>query len=158
MRVNLYIFSVIVVDTWCVVKGILVSRLNYSEDHFCTKLAEEMIDNKMDEDQRTRGWTSNLRDTNWGILFLDKHDKRVSSGFGVHLTPTNKQINNKVYCTNYMQQDWCSDCKGFKKFKSTYVCSMCRDDEGKTRNVTFCHPKTGRLCFRYRVEKEHPQD
>ena len=55
MRVNLSIFSIIVVDTWCVVKGILGSRLNDSEDDFYTKLAEEMIDNTMDEAQITMG-------------------------------------------------------------------------------------------------------
>ena len=80
-----------------------------------------MIDNTMDEDQRTRGQTSNLRDTTRGISLLDTHDRRVSSGFGVHLTSTNKQKKNKVHGRNYMQQGWCSDCKEFKKFKSTYV-------------------------------------
>ena len=112
----------------------------------------------MDEAQITRGRTSNLRDATWGISLLDTHDGRVSSEVGVHLTPTNKKIMNKGHCTNYTQQYWCSNCKGFKIFKSTYVCSMFRDDEGKTRSVTFCHPKTGCLYFRYRVEKEHPQD
>ena len=131
MRVNLSIFSIIVVDTWCVVKGILGSRLNDSEDDFCTKLAEEMIDNKMDESQRTRSRTSNLRDTTWGISLLNTHAGRVSSGVGVHLTPTNKKRKNKGHYKNYMQQDWCSDCKGFKNVKTTYVCSVCRDDEGK---------------------------
>ena len=77
MRVNLSIFSIVVGDTWCVVKGILGSRLNYSEDGFCTKLAEEMIDNKMDEAQITMGQTSNLRDTTWVISLLDTHDRRV---------------------------------------------------------------------------------
>ena len=67
MRVNLYIFSIIVVDTWCGVKGILGYRLNDSEEDFYTKLADKMIDNTMDESQRTRGRTSNLIDTTWGV-------------------------------------------------------------------------------------------
>ena len=91
MRVNLYIFSIIVVDTWRVVKGILGSRLNDSEDDFYTKLAEGMIDNKMDESQRTRIRPSNLKDATWGISLLDTHDGRVSSGVGVHITPTKKK-------------------------------------------------------------------
>ena len=90
MRVYLSIFSVIVVDTWCVKKGILGSRLNDSEDYFYTKLAEEMIYNTMDEAHITRGRTSNLRDTTWVISLLDTHDGRVSSGVDVHLTSTNK--------------------------------------------------------------------
>ena len=60
----------------------------------------------MDEAQKTRGRTSNLRDTTWRISLLDTHDGRVSSGVGVHLTPTNKKRKNKGHCTNYMQQDW----------------------------------------------------
>ena len=102
MRVNTSIFSTIVVDTWCVVKGILGSRLNDSEDDFYTKLAEEMIENTMDEAQRERCRTSNLRDKTWGISLLDTHDGRVSSGVGLHLTPTNKKRKNKGNCTNYM--------------------------------------------------------
>ena len=50
-----------------------------------------MIDNTMDEDQRTRSRNYNLRDTTSGISLLDTHEGRVSSGFDVHLTPTNKQ-------------------------------------------------------------------
>ena len=46
----------------------------------------------MDEAQKTRGRTSNLRDTTWGVSLLDTHDGRVSSGVGVHLTPTNKKM------------------------------------------------------------------
>ena len=63
MRVNISIFSIIVVDTWCVVKRNLGSRLNDSEDNLYTKLAEEMIDNTMDESQRTRGRPYKIRDT-----------------------------------------------------------------------------------------------
>ena len=48
MRVNLSIFSIIVVDTWCVVEGILGSRLNDSEDDLYTTLSKEMIDNTTD--------------------------------------------------------------------------------------------------------------
>ena len=106
MRVNLSIFSIIVVDTWCVVKGILGSRLNDSEEDFYTKLAEEMIDNTMDESQITRGRTFNLRDTTRGISLLDTNDGQVSSGVGVYLTPTNKKIKNKGHCTKYIKQGW----------------------------------------------------
>ena len=112
MRVNLYIFSIIVVDTWCVVKGIFGSGLNDSKENLYTKLAEEMIESTTDEAQRTRGLTSNLRYTTWGISLLYTHEGRVSSGVGVHLTPTNKKVKNKGHCTNYMQQYWCSDCEG----------------------------------------------
>ena len=53
-----------------------------------------MIDNTMYKAQRTRGRTSNLRDTTWGISLVYTHDGRVSSGVGVHITPTNKKRMN----------------------------------------------------------------
>ena len=97
MRVNLYIFSIIVVYTWCVVKVILGSRLNDSEDDFYTKLAEGIIDNTMDESQRTRSRPYNLRDTTWGISLLDTHDGQVSSGVGATVVLFHKACHTHEY-------------------------------------------------------------
>ena len=63
-----------------------------------------MIDNTLDQarrtrgrPRRTRGQTSNLRPTG-EVSNLDTHDGRVSSGVGVHLTPTKKKerIKDKI--------------------------------------------------------------
>ena len=158
MRVNLSILSIIIVDSWCVVKGILGDMYSNTEDTFYTKLAEEMIGNTLDQAQRTRARTSPIRDASGPPSTLHTSDGRVSSGVGVHLTPTKKRRKIHGKMTNYMQQDWCSDCIGVEetKYKTTYVCSVCRDIDGKSKNVAFCHPKTRRLCFRDHVEKEHP--
>ena len=48
VRVNLSIFSIIVVDCWCIKVGILKNNYDESEDDFYLKLAEEMIDNTLD--------------------------------------------------------------------------------------------------------------
>ena len=69
MRVNISIFSIIVVNTWCLLKGILGFILNEN--------GENLIDNTMDEAHITWGQTSNLRDTTWGISLLETHDGRV---------------------------------------------------------------------------------
>ena len=89
---------------------------------------------------------------------LDTIDGRVSSGTGVHLTPTKKRRRVRGQLTNFLMQDWCSDCFGGKVFKTTYVCSECRDVDGCAKNLAFCHPKTGRLCFREHVENVHNID
>ena len=158
MRVNLSILSIIIVDTWCVVKGILGDRYEPNESEFYTKLAEEMIDNSLDTAQTTRSRTSHIVFATGPQSKLDTTDGRVSSGIGVHLTPTKKRrcMNGKQ--TNYLQQNWCSDCMGDKPFKTTYVCSECRDVDGKIKNLAFCHSKTGRLCFRRHVEEVHNLD
>ena len=67
-------FSIIVVDTWCVMRGILGDKLKDSKDDFYTKLAEEMIENIMGGSQRTRGRVSNHKNMTWWILSLDTND------------------------------------------------------------------------------------
>ena len=158
MRVNLSILSIIIVDTWCVVKGILGDRYDPNESEFYTKLAEEMIDNSLDTTHTTRSRTSHLQFATGPPSTLDTLDGRVSSGIGVHLTPTKKRRCMRGEKTNYLQQAWCSDCMDPKVYKTTYVCSECRDVDGKIKNLAFCHPKTGRLCFRKHAEEEHNVD
>ena len=90
MRVNLSILSIIIVDTWCVFKGILGPRYEDTENTFYTMLAEEMIDNTLDKPQRTRSWTLPIRNTTGPPSTLDTVDEWVSSEIGVYLTPTKK--------------------------------------------------------------------
>ena len=158
MRVNLSILSMIIMDTWCVFNEIMGKRNKDTEDIFYTKLAEQMIDNTLDTPHRTRRRAQPIGAAAGPPSTLDTADGRVSSGVGVHLTPTKKRQMMKGQLTNYMQQDWCSDCLGDKSFKTTFVCSECRDVDGKLKQVAFCHPKTGRFCFRAHVEKVHNID
>ena len=76
-------------------------------------------------------------------------DGHVSSGIGIHLTPTKKKRKHKGELTKYLEQHWCKLCNG-KRFKSTYVCSLCGE--------TLCHTKSGRMCFSQHVEKSHSVD
>ena len=158
MRVNLSILSIIIVDTWCVTKEILGERYEATESTFYTKLAEEMIENTIDEAHSTRSRTSNLRVPDGPPSCLDTIDGRVASGVGIHLTPTKKRRMTKGKLTNYIQQEWCSDCaREDKRYKTTYVCSL-RRENGIVKKIAFCHPKHGRLCFRKHVEKMHKSD
>ena len=152
-RVNLSIFSIIVVDSWYTKYGILGDENDELENKFYEGLAAEMIDNKFDDTYNTRRRMAD------GSSELDTRDGRVASGVGVHLTPTKKRRCSKGVKLNYIQQDWCNGCRGGDsalRYKTTYVCSTCRDEDGL--NVTFCHTKTGRLYFRDHIEKEHKDD
>lgn len=151
-RVNLSIFSVIVVDTWNVYHGILGDKNEELEKEFYESLTEEMIDNKFDEVHNTR--KRRLEESD-GVSNLDTRDGYVASGVGVHLTPTKKRRCVKGELTNYIQQDWCKGCTG-ERFKTIYVCLMCREQDNM--NLAFCHTKTGRLCFRDHIKSEHNQE
>jgi len=152
-RVNLSIVSIIIVDSWYFKDGVLGIENDEFENQFYEGLAAECIDNKFDDAYNTR---TRMAD---GSSELDTRDGRVASGVGVHLTPTKKRRCSKGVKTNYIQQDWCSGCRGMDdvlRYKTTYVCSACRDEDGL--NVAFCHTKTGRLCFRDHIENDHNDD
>ena len=48
VHVNLSIFSIIVVDCWCIKVGVLGDRCDETEEEFYEALAGEMIDNNID--------------------------------------------------------------------------------------------------------------
>ena len=105
-RVNLSIFSIIVVDSWYTKYGILGDENDKLENEFYEGLAAEMIDNKFDDTYNTRRRMAD------GSSELDTRDGRVASGVGVHLTPTKKRRCSKGVKLNYIQQDWCNGCRG----------------------------------------------
>ena len=153
MRVNLSMLSIIIVETWYVAKVILSERYEATESTLCTKLAEEMIKNTMDEAYVARSRASNLGVLDGPPSCLDTIYGRVSSGVGVHLTTTKKRRMKKGKLANCMQQKWCSDfVRKDKRYKTTHVCSLCREN-GIVKKIPFCHPKHGRLCSRDHVEK-----
>ena len=146
MWVNLLIFAIIVVDCWCIKHGVLQDRCNESEYDFYARLADEMIDNNLDQGYGTRNTSnSNASPTSTIVEPIGN----LSSGVGIHLTPTKKRRKMKGEITKFLQQDWCKECNQ-KKYKSTYICSEC----GKI----LCHPKSGRSCFSEHVQKCHDID
>ena len=83
MRVNISILSIVIVDIWCVVKGILGDGYNSTEDTFYTKLVEKMVENSLDTPQTTRIRTYLLGVITGPPSTLDTSDGRVSDGIGV---------------------------------------------------------------------------
>ena len=89
----------------------------HSESDFYTKLAEEMIDNTIDNEHQTR----------WRVqcLGVDTEDGLTASGFGPHLTYTKKKRKVKGERTTFLKLFYCYECRGEKTYKTTYVCSHC---------------------------------
>ena len=88
---NLSMLSIMIVYAWCVAKRILGERCKSTESTFYTKLAEEIIENTLDEAHSTRRRMSYIGVLDGPPSFLDRIDKRVASGVGIHLIPTKKE-------------------------------------------------------------------
>ena len=129
MRVNLTIFSMIVVDTWLVYSQATGSTELQSEFYVC--LAEELIDNNIDS--RPQHWRNSGED---GSDSNDEspvmmHTGRVHAGISCHLTPTKHRLcTGDGKLTVQRLQGPCIECGK----KTTYLCSACmdNDDESKT--------------------------
>ena len=90
MRVNLTIFSMIVVDTWLVYSQATDSTELQSE--FYVRLAEELIDNNIDSrPQRRRNSGEDGSDSNDESPVMTRTG-RVCAGVSCHLTPTKRRL------------------------------------------------------------------
>ena len=131
MRVNLTIFSMIVVDTWLVYSQATGSTELQSE--FYVRLAEELIDNNIDSRlQHRRNSGEDGSDSNDESPVMT-HTGRVRAGVSCHLTPTKCRHHSCTVdgeLTVQRLQGHCFECGK----KTTYLCSACmdNDDESKT--------------------------
>ena len=147
-RFNFSIVGMIVVDSWLAYKQ-LKEVENESQKEFYEKLAEEMIDNTLDE-VATRGGAQRARERA-AVSGNDIIDERgnVKCGFDIHLTPTREKRKRRDGSeTAYTFQGHCCVCKK----KTIHVCSGCQD-RGIYKYV--CHPKTKRRCFHEHITVAH---
>ena len=151
LRVNLTIFSIIVVDAWNVMKGMLGDDCEDLENNFYELLASEMIDNRLDHGTITRRVRRRLHLESTVSPRLMQPNGTVSSGIGAHLTPTRRKRKHEGSNTNLCHQGYCGECGK----KTTWVCSTCRDEEPNEKEKFFCHPKKRRLCFSEHLEINH---
>ena len=143
--VCLSIFTIIIVDKWYAKFGILGDTNNELENESYEGLAEKTIDNKFDDMYNTKRMIQGMLDD---LTELDIRDGSVTSGVGMYLTPRKKRKCVKGVRSNYLQQDWCAGCKGAansRRYKTTYVSSMCRDEDGF--NAVLCYTKTRLFMF-----------
>ena len=150
MRVNLTIFSMIVVDTWLVYSQAMGSTELQSE--FYVHLAEELIDNNIDS--RPQHWRNSAEDGS------DSNDEspvmsrtgRVCAVIRCHLTPT------KHHCrtgdgelTAQRLQGRCIECGK----KTTYLCSACMDNDDESKTPWLCHTEKRPACFANHYKHTH---
>ena len=144
MRVNLSIFSMIVVDTWLVYSSFKeATNLPYNQKEFYAALAEELIDNSYGNRGRADRPRSSPRSgrsfqADACIRALEHGGPRA--GVLTHLTPVKRLKNSHGELTSFRYQGRCKECQK----KTTWQCSDC-DDAGKT--VYLCATKNGQRCF-----------
>ena len=134
MRVNLTIFSMIVVDTWLVYSQATGSTELQSEFYVC--FAEELIDNNIDS--RLQCWRNSGED---GSGSNDEspvmtRTERVHAGISCHLTPTKRHRRTRDgELTAQRLQGRCIECGK----KTTYLCSACMDNDHESKTPWLCH-------------------
>ena len=150
MRVNLTIFSMIVVDTWLVYSQATGSTELQSEFYVC--LAEELIDNNIDsrpQHQRNSGEDGSDSNDESPVMM---HTGRVCAGISCHLTPT-----KRCHCTGDGEltaqrlQGHCIKCGK----KTTYLCSACMDNEDESKTPWLCHTEKQPACFTNHYKHTH---
>ena len=134
MRVNLTIFSMIVVDTWLVYSQVTGSTELQSE--FYVHLAEELIDNNIDSwPQRQRNSGEDGSDNNDESPVMTRTG-RVCAGISCHLTPTkHRHCTSDGELTAQRLQGCCIECGK----KTTYLCSACMDNDDESKTPWLCH-------------------
>ena len=134
MRVNLTIFSMIVVDTWLVSSQATGSTELQSE--FYVHLAEELIDNNIDSQlQRQRNSGEDGSDSNDESPVMT-HTGMVHAGISCHLTPTKRHhCPGDGELTVQRLQGRCIECGK----KTTYLCSACMDNDDESKTPSLCH-------------------
>ena len=150
MRVNLTIFSMIVVDTWLVYSQATGSTELQSE--FYVRLAEELIDNNIDSrPQRRRNSGEDGSDSNDELPVMTRTG-RVCAGISCHLTPTKRRRRTgDGVLTVQRLQGHCIECGK----KTTYLCSACMDKDDESKTPWLCHTEKRPACFANHYKNTH---
>jgi hypothetical protein len=158
LRVNMTIFGMLVVDSWrmysLLTYGSNVSDNNAeSQKDFYGHLAAELIDNTYDQVGGTGARRSfGMDDTAEGSPAVCHRTGGPRAGVSAHLTPTKRRIKDKEGClTPNSFQGRCRVCKK----KTTYQCSVCKDDPDIHDEGWICHTKKGQMCFPTHITQSH---
>ena len=153
MRVNLSIFSMIVVDTWLVYSQCTGTQEKQKE--FYTSLSEELIDNTYDHVHNRRRRRLEEQDTSARSPELfDRTTGNPRAGTAAHLTPTKRRKTARDGSElPYSLQGRCRVCKKL----TIYSCSLCMDENSTASEVWICYSKSGRVCFATHVTSCHDE-
>ena len=134
MRVNLTIFSMIVVDTWLVYSQVTGSTELQSE--FYVHLAVELIDNNIDsmlQRRRNSGEDGSNSNDESPVMTCTG---RVHAGVSCHLTPRkHRHCTRDGELTAQRLQGHCIECGK----KTTYLCYVCLDNDDESKTPWLCH-------------------
>ena len=150
MRVNLSIFSMVVVDTWLVFNAFKKDQrdtVQLNQKEFYSVLAEELIDNCIEGGTRKRS-TLSAQSFQAEACARVAESESPRAGVLTHLTPVKRLKNSKGEKTSFRYQGRCKECQK----KTTWQCSDC-EDAGKT--VFLCSTKNMKRCFSEHLRRNH---
>ena len=146
MRVNLTVFSMIVVDSWLAFSQYKGKSMVEIQKTFYTLHAQELIDSRLDVPNVRLRMSTPRAELNWRI-FDRTGDPRA--GVSAHLTPTKmKRQSPNGDILPFSLQGRCQVCKCL----STFMCSLCEDSLECMTTTWICHTKKGMLCFPTHLE------
>ena len=150
-RVNISLLGVCIVDAWLLHSGARGAAALQQSD-FYEDLAADLIDNSFDSvGWRPRGGAA-AGEGEGGGAGAGEEALGPAYGVGVHLKPTTKRrLDQSGGATPHLRQRYCRECKAFR---STLVCSACRDPTAGGE-IFLCGPKTGRCCFADHLRAAH---
>lgn len=150
MRVNLSLLGMCIVDAWYA-WNLCTGNTTEKQKEFYSGLAEELIDNRYDiigSGQRGRG----RRDEDTSIADALLVDGLPRCGIYAHLTPTKKKKKKSDgTITPYTLQGRCKVCQS----KTTFICSMCKDDNNSDDETWLCWTNKGKMCFSEHMKLFH---
>ena len=148
VRVNMTIFAMTVVDTWLAYSQCTETR--ESQKDFYTILAEELVDNCFDS-VNVRGTRRSTGPNGMSPTLFERTSGDPRAGCYAHLTPTKKRKRKDGLETPFALQGRCRVCK---KNVTTYVCSLCRD-ENPSKEAWVCYTRKGKLCYPTHMTEYH---
>jgi Transposase IS4 len=152
-RVNLSIFAIILVDCWRVYSKLSFNATNKVEvqKDFYAHLAAEMIDNTFDRVTPVGRSPSSIDDDEEADLYC-RTTGAPRCGISAHLTPTNRKRKTRGGTRlSYSLQGRCRECSS----KTTYCCSICKDDPDIDDAGWLCMTRKGKTCFPDHLQRIH---
>ena len=152
-RVNLSIFGMIVVDAYLAATGAQGHNAYASPNHFFTLLAQQLIDNTVEE-RVTRRAAQRLEDRTMASLLPTRRKRSAevcldTLRHGTCPTPTKRM---KKTNRNQRQQGKCMVCSAY----STNVCRTCqRHLQRPTDKQHWICNKPGKACMGHHICKAH---
>jgi Transposase IS4 len=144
-RVNLSIFGMIVVDSYLLHRECTGGC--YSQHVFYQLLIKDLLENGFAVDVETR---SRLAEKAKKLTSLVSAGR--SAGWGLHITPTKRTVEDSVSSAKKFRQSRCRPCDA----KTIMVCSECRrDPEIGEIGAVFCNPLSGWMCYREHMDEWH---